>query len=367
MKKSIVFSIHSIAGLVSGLFILLMSLSGAILIFNDEVDGLQNPRVEKIKNASVLSVDSAYTCLQKKYPHAQISNVSLPGRSEDAFSFIIYDSSYQSGKKALQVFVHPQTGSVLKTGGRGKGSNNFISWLSGFHHSFHLGKTGEWLLGFCALVFLLSMITGIILFRKKIAQILLFRKNAFTRRNLHQVIGVYALLFNLMIAVTGFWMQRYVFKKTFYTVSGNYTRVFKPSPALFFNFDSTYKNLQQQYPDFTGSVVYFAQKRSDKTAIYGSRAGNSFIHSKKLADVIFLDSAGGISKTAFVTEINKSDRYDIINAQVHYGQYGGLTVKIIYSFFGLTGGLLSITGFLLWIRRRKQMLSNNNSTILVLV
>ena len=68
---------------------------------------------------------------------------------------------------------------------------------------------------------------------------------------------------------------------------------------------------------------------------------------------MFLDSVGGIAKTAFVNEIEPGNRYDIINSQVHFGKYGGLPVKILYSLFGLSSGLLSITGFLLWLKRRK--------------
>jgi uncharacterized iron-regulated membrane protein len=70
--------------------------------------------------------------------------------------------------------------------------------------------------------------------------------------------------------------------------------------------------------------------------------------------VIFLDSAGGIAKTRFINEIDAADRYDIINSQLHMGKYGGTGIKIIYFVFGMTGALLSITGFLLWLRRRKQ-------------
>jgi uncharacterized iron-regulated membrane protein len=101
-------------------------------------------------------------------------------------------------------------------------------------------------------------------------------------------------------------------------------------------------------------VIYFAPTIHRKTAVYGSQSTNSFIHSKKFADVLFLDSVGGIAKTAFVNEIKPADRYDIINSQVHFGKYGGLPVKILYSVFGLSSGFLSITGFLLWLKRRKK-------------
>jgi len=348
MTKNFIVKLHSIAGLIAGLFILLMSLSGAVLVFHANLDALHQPAV-KLSSTKNISIDSAYRAIQHHYPHAQISNVVLPENSSSPFSFFIYDSSYKTGKAAMQVLLHPQTAAVLKAGG----SNNFVSWLSKFHNSLQLGKTGEWLLGVFALIFLLSLVTGLILFRKNIASVLLFKKAVYKRSNLHQLIGVYALLFNLMIAVTGFWMQRYVFKKEFYQ-SYDYTPVLKTSPSIPFTFDSAYSNIKKQYPDFTAAVIYFAQSNSGKTAVYGSRASNAYIHSRKFADAIFLDSAGAIAKTRLVTEISADDRYDIINSQLHMGRFGGMGIKIIYFVLGLSGGLLSITGFLLWWRRRKR-------------
>ena len=354
MKKKRLFTIHSISGLFAGVFILLLSLSGALLVFRDALDIFQKPILIPNKMAQkVLTVDSCYQLVQKKYPHAVISSCAVAENENDAFSFTVYDSSYQQGTKALQLFLHPNTGEILKSrGGSEDISNNFMSWLSAFHSSFHAGKTGEWLLGFFAIVFLLSIVTGIILYRKNIVAVLFFKRTIWKKNNLHQIVGTWALLFNLMIGVTGFWMQRYVFKKEFYTVS-TWVNTIKPSPKLFFNFDSAYASVQKTNPDFTGYVIYFAQSKKGKTAIYGSNKTNAYIHSKKFADVIFLDSTGAIAKTRFINEINAADRYDIINSQLHMAKYGGTTIKIIYGLFGLSSALLSITGFVLWLKRRK--------------
>ncbi len=354
MKRKRLFNLHSIAGLFAGIFIMALSLSGALLIFRNGIDSFQQPIVfpnkVPVKN---ISIDSCYKIVHSKYPHAVISSCNLPESVNQSFSFSIYDSSYQNGSKALQIFLHPQTGAVLKTrGGSEDIQHNFMSWLSSFHNSFHAGKTGEWLLGFFAIIFLLSIITGIILYRNNIVGVLLFKKTVWKKNNLHQLIGTWALLFNLMIGITGFWMQRYVFKKEFYQRS-DWGNTIKSSPDLFFNFDSAYSNLQKQHPDFTGYVIYFAQSTKGKTAVYGSNKTNAYIHSKKFADVIALDSNGVIAKTRFINEISANDRYDIINSQLHMGKYGGTAIKIIYCLFGLSSALLSITGFLVWFKRKK--------------
>ncbi len=355
MRKGFIFYVHSLAGLVSGLFILLMSLSGAALVFHEELDRLQYPSIQPAAGRPLLPVDSCYQVLQRKFPGAQISHCLLAGKISDPYVFTIYDPSYERGTRSMQVFIHPQTGNILHVrGGSNDPGGNFMSWLAVFHNSFHLKKKGEWLLGFFAIIFMISLVTGLVIYRRNIWGIITFRKESYRKNNLHQLMGVYALLFNVMIAITGFWMQRYVFKKEFYATQAPYTPVLKASKPLFFGLDSALSGAGQTYPEFTGYVVYFAASKKGKTSVYGSRSSNAFIHSKKYADVIMFDSTGQIASTAFVDSIKPADRYDIINAQVHYGRYGGWPVKLLYSVLGLSGGLLSITGFLLWLKRRRK-------------
>lgn len=352
MQKSFLFRVHSYVGLISGAFILILSVSGAALVFHEDIDQLRTPLI-KNQNGTPVNIHQLYQTIRQQYPKARISHCELPDMAAKPVVFSMYDSGYLNGSAAMQLYLDPTSGQVLKTRGTaGDMRNNFMGWLAAFHSSFKLGKPGEWLLGLFAVAFLLSIVTGIVLYRKKMVSVLLFRRKVFKRRNLHQIIGVYALLFNLMIAVTGFWMQRYVFKKEFY-ISGSYAPVLKASQPLPFDFDSAYKTLKKGYPDFTAAVIYFAQSNKGKTAIYGSRSSNAYIHSKKMADAIFLDSTGSVSKTRFINEIEAADRYDIINSQLHMGKFGGTGIKVIYFVFGLTGALLSITGFLLWLRRRK--------------
>jgi uncharacterized iron-regulated membrane protein len=355
MKKTFLFRIHAVSGLIAGLFILCMSLSGSVLVFHDEINQLQYPVVRQAGNQPVLGIDSCYKLVQQVFPKARISSCTVAHDGSHPFIFTISDSSLQQGKQAAQLLLHPQTGKLLLIRGSGKDSlHNFGSWLAIFHNSFHLKKAGEWLLGFFSLLFLISLFTGMILYRKKIIAVIGFRKELFRKRNLHQLIGVYALLFNLMIGFTGFWMQRYVFKKDFYQSYPAYRSAITASPPMLFCIDKSLAALHNSYPEFTASTIYFPYTQTGKTAIYGSRSTNSFIHSKKFADAVFLDSVGQISKTAFVTDISAANRYDIINAQIHYGGFGGLAVKILYSFFGLSSGLLSITGAALWIKRLRR-------------
>ncbi|WP_460558641.1 PepSY-associated TM helix domain-containing protein [Ferruginibacter profundus] len=354
MKNKGLVTLHSVLGLFAGIFILMLSLSGAVLAFHDELDAFQKPEeFPTFDYQKKLTIDSCYKVVQKRFPYSAISSCNISMNEKEPFTFSIYDTTYQKGEKVLQLFLHPQTGALLKSrGGSDDISGNFMAWLASFHSSFRAGKTGEWLLGFFSIVFVLSIITGIILYRRNIMAVLLFKKTVWRKNNLHQLIGTWSLLFNVMIGITGLWMQRYVFKKEFYQ-SNNWINTVKASPKPLFNFDSAYSAVQKKHPDFTAYVIYFPQSTSGKTAVYGSNKTNAYIHSKKFADVIALDSTGAIAKTRFINEISSADRYDIINSQLHMGKYGGTGIKIIYALFGLSSALLSITGFLMWRRKRR--------------
>lgn len=87
--------------------------------------------------------------------------------------------------------------------------------------------------------------------------------------------------------------------------------------------------------------------------MYGSFGGRSFLFGD-YGDELTLDGrTGGIKATKFIAQKTVSEQFDSLVFPVHAGMYGHWTLKILYSLLGLTPGLLSVTGFLLWWRRRK--------------
>ncbi|NBW72242.1 MAG: PepSY domain-containing protein, partial [Flavobacteriia bacterium] len=47
-------------------------------------------------------------------------------------------------------------------------------------------------------------------------------------------------------------------------------------------------------------------------------------------------------------------KFENVIYSLHYANYGGIFVKIIYSILALLSGLMPITGFILWRRRTKK-------------
>ena len=139
MNKGLLFKLHMFTGLVSGVFIFIICLSGSLLVFHANYNHMLQPAVE-VSDQPLLTLDSAYSSVKRNYPKAQISHGELPGSVNEPFVFNLYDSVYQSGSKTFPVFVHPQTGVTM---GFVPNRLSFMNWLSVLHSSFHAGKKGE--------------------------------------------------------------------------------------------------------------------------------------------------------------------------------------------------------------------------------
>src|SRR5690606_41256306 len=63
-----------------------------------------------------------------------------------------------------------------------------------------------------------------------------------------------------------------------------------------------------------------------------------------------------------------ADKFYFIQEALHFGDFGGLLLKIIYALLGLTSGFLSISGFAIYIyrrRKKKAAAANTMKTIFV--
>ncbi len=69
--------------------------------------------------------------------------------------------------------------------------------------------------------------------------------------------------------------------------------------------------------------------------------------------VEFDNETGAVQRSFRQSQMRAKEKMEYALYTLHYGQYGGKGIKLVYSFFCLGGSLLSITGFLLWYRRKR--------------
>ena len=242
--------------------------------------------------------------------------------------------------------------------GRGDFRAALFGWTLKLHYSLHAGKGGEWVVGVIAMLFLVSMLTGCVVYRKHCFKVLTFREriNRKNRRtmlsSLHRIVGVWALLFNLIIGISALQMMWYVFQPYFYNAEEPEQHA--PSSSLTTSLDAMRQALAQRYLGFEVLGINVApEEKNAAFTFFGHRLDESVLLGEWSGNVVF-DSAGRLRETHFMGDASGSEKITVMLQTLHFGQWGGWPLKVVYSILGLTPAMLSISGYFLWMRKRRK-------------
>lgn len=190
--------LHSWTGLLLGWILYLVFVTGTAAYYRDEINMWMRPEAAAL-GAPADPVERGIEELQRQAPDAKRWVVQLPGERDPTFSI-----QWQSQRPA-------EAGGQLSWDAR---SQSFVavrdtrggSFLYRFHYSFDLDEIGEWIVGFATLIMCLAIVSGIITHRRIFKDFFTFRPGKAPSRawlDIHNVTGVLALPFHVMISYTG--------------------------------------------------------------------------------------------------------------------------------------------------------------------
>jgi uncharacterized iron-regulated membrane protein len=357
--KRNLFKVHSWLGLATGLFLILLGVSGSVLVFKTELDAFFNQELLQVSPLQDGGPDDrlmrCYDTIVSKYPNLDgIAWLNPQAKATEAYNFRIYfnDAKLMTYDLALISF-DPYTGAVLREGPATSFSPSFIEWLLQFHFSFQLGMPGAALTAIFGITMLLSLLTGLVVYKKMIWKVLTFqvkvnRKNWRTiSSDLHRIVGVWSLVLNTAIFFTGFWLNLFAFSSKTWEKEVIPTA---PNTVMTVSADLLFQKAIQLAPDLEPSSVYLPTQPSRKFEVKGYAKGQSKFWGA--GDVVRLDQySGEVFQVVKLAEKPIGERIEATFHPLHIGNYGGVPVKLLYVLMGLTPGLLAFTGFLLWWRR----------------
>ncbi|OJV12609.1 MAG: hypothetical protein BGO21_02365 [Dyadobacter sp. 50-39] len=362
MKKATftrtLFKLHSWLGFFTGVFLILLGLSGSVLVFRTELDQLFNRDLLHVGDAAApvpeQVLQRCYEHITAKYPNLDgIAWVNPDAGPGEAYNFRIYfnDARLFTYDLALISF-DPHSGTVLREGPSSQFTPSFIEWLFQFHFSFQLGIPGAALTAVFGITMLLSLLTGAVVYRKMLWKVLSFRVRI-NRKNwrtissdLHRIVGVWALVLNAVIFFTGFWMNLFAFKaKTWHNevVTTPANTLMATSP------DQMYKQARAAMPDLEPTYVYLPTQPARKFEVRGYTKEQWKLWGSSNSVRIDQQTGETLAIARFADK-PLGERIEATFFPLHVGNFGGIPVKVLYVIIGLTPGLLSFTGFLLWWR-----------------
>lgn len=276
LLRRILFQIHLWIGIALGLYILMISVTGSLLVYRRDVSAAVTTAYVT-PQAHRLTQDELSVIVQQSYPGFTIENVSNPRLRGQIIPDQAINVELRRGTDSLGRLMDPYTGADL-------GSNHqkiiaFIVWLASLHDDLLGGSTGRRVNGAGAILATLLALTGAVLWWPGIRnwrRSLAFdwkRKRYGFQWSLHNFVGFWMLLFILLWGISG----------------------------IYLCFPSVFNTMVDFFEPLTGST-----------------------RQARLGD-------------------------DVLSwlAQLHFGRFS-LAVKAIWTLFGLTPAVLTVTGGLMW-------------------
>ena len=226
MLRKVAFQVHLWVGLGLGSYMVLMSLTGITMVFDDEIVAMAHPEWVYVKDRGDGKgvMKALMASMKATFPDHKIFRIYAPSARRDTYAVLA-----ERNGSFVTAFVHPATGAVVGT----KQVPNFMRLVRGLHANLLGAGTGRRVNCTIALVVLLLPITGVIIWWPGIkrwwsALVVTRRSAPAFARSLHGAVGVWTFAFIAMFASTG---ALYYYGPAFYRALAIVSmRTSQPSP-----------------------------------------------------------------------------------------------------------------------------------------
>lgn len=350
--KNVIRQIHLWLGLGTGLIVFIVSITGCIYVFEEEIrTATQQERLYvPAQQRPFIGVRQLIKSFERSAPGEKISVLRIFNSKPNA--------TVEIGSKKKIYFFNPYNAELVY-----KGDNDWLDTVEAIHMTLLLGETGKFIQRWSVVIFVIMLLTGLVLWFP--TQLRLLRqslnikwKGSFKRVNydLHNVLGFYASGILIVISLTGLF---FAFKEVkmvagFFTGSqlsaGKVVGTVKPfvKEPLAKRYDRLYQEISRAYPG-AQSTSFSVRKGGELRLrlIYPYRWARN-------QNTFFFDEAGGqLLRTKLYKTFNGADLVEATNYDLHTGRLFGLFGKVVAFIASLISASLPITGLIIWLKKKR--------------
>ncbi|MEQ1889497.1 MAG: PepSY domain-containing protein [Alphaproteobacteria bacterium] len=200
---SVIWRWHFYAGLVVAPFLVILSLTGMIYLFNDEINDLIYPELRYATSAAPSKPLSAFVeAAESAFPGSKVTRIYMPAKEDYTAQLFVTTAADEE----IRVFIDPPTAHVL-------GSFVYTQTLVGFsdvmHGSLMLGDAGDAVVELAACWSLVMVATGLYLWfpRSRALRGVWWPRFSLKRRNfwkdIHKFTGLYTAVLIVFLVISG--------------------------------------------------------------------------------------------------------------------------------------------------------------------
>ena len=370
MFRKVSFWVHKWLGLITGIIVFIISVTGCINVFSDELkeyfyqDRLYVAAPEQGKFQSFTAVkDRAQQALGAKYKITR-SEIYPAGNRTWIFRAALTDKKgigyWNYNKYYYRVYMNPYTGEVVHVEDT---LNDFFQLMLSVHRNLLLGDTvGGIVTGASALCFFVLLISGLVLWfprkwkKKALKRGLALKTSVGKKRliyDLHNVFGFYILIPALLISVTGLvfafdWADRSVQFVANVGQASKKLEIPLSTPRPDFNpnaADQAIAGLLQEHRKADVFSIRFREKDTDPLDVQVRLAKNR----THLFEWYYFDrNTGKLLLKYGDQDVKGGQKFRSMNYDLHTGAFAGISTKLFAFFISLICAAMPVTGYIMW-------------------
>jgi len=338
-------------GLIAGLLLLVIGLSGSALVFRDELQLAATPQSLRVEpTGSRRSLDSLLAAVNQSLPDHDITGWLM--RREPHIADLMYARKH--GARDVSVLtVNPFNGQIL--GGPQDPGGTLTGWLLELHYTLFAGHFGVFVAGLMALLLCLLGLTGLWLYRDFWGRFFTLRWRSSARiffSDIHKMVGISSVAFNLVLGFTGAWWN--LSHALGHLVEGDHED--EPPPGRYrfsvhLSLDTLAARSGEILPGFRPGYVSLPDGPEPGIVFYGRVASRNPLRSDYGSSVTFDAQSGKAQSSNDIRTAGIWAQLSDMFYPLHFGNFAGLPVKILWCMGGMAPGVLAISGFVIWWKR----------------
>ncbi|KAF0844608.1 putative iron-regulated membrane protein [Methylovorus glucosotrophus] len=352
---------HKWTSLLCTIFLLMLCLTGLPLIFHEEIEHFSGVVEAPLMAADTpdASLDAIVTAAKQARPndviqfmfwdaeeHPHITQVSMSERMDtppDEFKTVLLDS---------------RTANILDVPPPDKG---FMYIMLKLHTDMFAGLPGTLFLGLMGLLFVAAVVSGIVLYQPFMRKLDFgtVRKEKSQRLkwlDVHNLIGIVTIVWVLVVGITGsintlsqiiiaIWQQDQMAE-----MLQPYKNL--PPPTSTGSLEKAMQTARQAVPDMHPSFVAFPGSMFSSPHHYTVfMKGNTPLTSRLLKPALIDTTTSELTDTRDMPWYVKTL---LLSQPLHFGDYGGLPLKMLWTLFDMFAIVVLGSGLYLWWGRRKR-------------
>lgn len=368
MFKKVFFQIHWFLGITAGLILSLMGITGAIYSYDQQILKWINQEsyVVEVVNTPKLTPAQLYQHFNQQQPEIEINSITI---AADPAASSTVNIKKEGARRGYNMMVNPYTAEILpEVKGR-----EFFQFIQRLHRNLTAGEYGAQITGASTLMLIFFVLSGLYLrFPKKHSlKQWLFIKPKLKGRNfiwdLHAVVGTWVVIFYLLFACTGLYWSYDWWRAGMFKVMGveqpqrhqqNHDQNKKEQPDLSNQQVNTIltqawtgvnANIGREYSSLTLNIPKLADQKIELTFIDPTPQ-----HERARNQAIYNYQSHQFEKLDLYEDKKLNEKIMSSMLPVHRGSFFGSTYQFIAMLASLTMPLFFVTGWMLYLKRRKQ-------------